>query len=75
MLLRIIDNRKAVCLDDAQRIVLRDLLIAQVGQVALAQHAALPADDVRDHVGKQAQGVIGGKDRDAQKISKHDQDE
>src|SRR5574341_576030 len=40
-----------------------------VGDVALAKHAALPAGDLRRHVGQEPQRVVRRQDRHAEQIS------
>src|SRR6266480_1308384 len=46
-----------------------------VGHVALAQHPALPARDLRRHVGQEPQRVVRRQDRHAQEVAHRDQDE
>src|SRR6266545_3879306 len=46
-----------------------------VGDILLPQHPSLPRRDLRDHVGRQPQRVVGGQDRDAEHVAHGDQDE
>jgi hypothetical protein len=45
----------------------------RIGKIFFPQHSPFPGGDLRDHIGQQPQGIVGGQDGNAQHVSHGDE--